>query len=39
VDALGCDLAQGFYYAFPGSAEQLWQLIAFEQSDPVAASG
>ena len=38
VDALGCDLAQGFHYAFPGSAEQLWQLIAFERSDQAAAS-
>jgi diguanylate cyclase (GGDEF)-like protein len=42
VDALGCDLAQGYHYGFPGSAEQLWQLIAFEQSaqsDPAEAAG
>jgi len=38
IDALGCDLAQGYHYGFPGSAEQLWQLIAFEQSDPVEAA-
>jgi diguanylate cyclase (GGDEF)-like protein len=31
ADVLGCDLAQGYFYGFPGSAEQLWQLIAFER--------
>ncbi len=37
VEALGCDLAQGYFYGFPGSAEQLWQLIAFEQAASAGA--
>ncbi len=26
--AMGCEFAQGYFYGFPGSSEQLWQLEA-----------
>jgi diguanylate cyclase (GGDEF)-like protein len=39
VAAMGCDLAQGYYYGFPGSGEQLWQLIAFEQRKATGTDG
>ena len=39
VAAMGCDLAQGYYYGFPGSGEQLWQLVAFEQDVATGTDG
>lgn len=36
LGAMGCELAQGYFYGYPGSAEQLWHLAGCSGGDTQA---
>jgi diguanylate cyclase (GGDEF)-like protein len=35
---MGCELAQGYYFAYPGTPEQLWMQVQSSSSTPTSSS-